>query len=583
MISNHEVTLWQKGVNEFFKNNFVNAMHYFVDVGGYPQICFNIAMIVVMYTKVIETVTLSAVAHFQKGNALFLLKSFKEAILSYFSTIELLHDSELIDYSSLGLNYKLYQCEVLSNIALCYKKTGDLNSYNNYMEKAIRSSITNVQKRIISTTNVKLFFVPYKSIFLVEGYHDKISMDQVKDSHLVSKSNSSSIENMEPSVNIDLKKESGEASNDSFRRFRKSSLPVALKRVNSAVNIPSAKLTDEELPRSKTLDRFVSPKEEPFTNNPSKPDLLPLPNIFNNFDSLVEELLQLKPSSFDTKTGNLNRTSNDKEKLNILVKEFKTSSTLGKSDNSFPGESVTSSPTIANENPSVRDDTEETQTEVSVSEDKPLEAGATYAGELTDLLKTLSNEYSNDLVQDSSPDGSTELSPSITSDSLAVILNEMDVDKNALPTIRTAQLSDPEHLVGSPSSVKLRSPAAPSQQDSPPPLPDMNLLSAIKSKLPDDLVLQTMDTNMNALLPLTTITTNKIKIKIKSNSGRNIIILVDSNLTYKNLVDKIKSKLNLSRNVNLSYVKSNEKMVIDNQSDLDSFLEYHESNVILLN
>lgn len=59
-------------------------------------------------------------AYFQEGVSNFLLGDFEEALANFNDTLLYLRGNTLIDYSQLGLLFKLYSCEVLFNRGLCY-------------------------------------------------------------------------------------------------------------------------------------------------------------------------------------------------------------------------------------------------------------------------------------------------------------------------------------------------------------------------------------------------------------------------------------------------------------------------------
>lgn len=59
-------------------------------------------------------------AYFQQGVSNFLLGDFEEALANFNDTLLYLRGNTVIDYSQLGLLFKLYSCEVLFNRGLCY-------------------------------------------------------------------------------------------------------------------------------------------------------------------------------------------------------------------------------------------------------------------------------------------------------------------------------------------------------------------------------------------------------------------------------------------------------------------------------
>ncbi len=61
-----------------------------------------------------------AVAYFQQGVSNFLLADFEEALANFNDTLLYLRGNQMINYDQLGLQFKLYSCEVLFNRGLCY-------------------------------------------------------------------------------------------------------------------------------------------------------------------------------------------------------------------------------------------------------------------------------------------------------------------------------------------------------------------------------------------------------------------------------------------------------------------------------
>lgn len=61
-----------------------------------------------------------AVAYFQQGVSNFLVGDFEEALANFNDTLLYLRGNNFINYDQLGLQFKLYSCEVLFNRGLCY-------------------------------------------------------------------------------------------------------------------------------------------------------------------------------------------------------------------------------------------------------------------------------------------------------------------------------------------------------------------------------------------------------------------------------------------------------------------------------
>jgi tetratricopeptide (TPR) repeat protein len=87
------------------------------------------------------------VAYFQQGVSNFLLGDFEEALANFNDTLLYLRGNTLIDYSQLGLLFKLYSCEVLFNRGLCY-------IYLEQMEAGMQDLQYAVKEKVVEDHNV---------------------------------------------------------------------------------------------------------------------------------------------------------------------------------------------------------------------------------------------------------------------------------------------------------------------------------------------------------------------------------------------------------------------------------------------
>ncbi|KAJ2816316.1 hypothetical protein IWW50_006542, partial [Coemansia erecta] len=72
------------------------------------------------YDKALELDQYLVVAYFQRGVARMVLQDNVEALSDFNSALKYLRDNEFIDYTQIGLDYKVYTCEVMYNRALCF-------------------------------------------------------------------------------------------------------------------------------------------------------------------------------------------------------------------------------------------------------------------------------------------------------------------------------------------------------------------------------------------------------------------------------------------------------------------------------
>ncbi|KAJ3126173.1 hypothetical protein HK098_007805 [Nowakowskiella sp. JEL0407] len=133
-----ELETWQDGVKNFEKQNWNSALDVFEPIANSAKIRFNVAMIlvntgqigdaIVWLDRAIALDNFFAVAYFQRGACFFSQDLIKEALDDFNKTLELMRNNQFIDYTQLGLDYKLFTFEILFNMGLCYSVFGDERS-----------------------------------------------------------------------------------------------------------------------------------------------------------------------------------------------------------------------------------------------------------------------------------------------------------------------------------------------------------------------------------------------------------------------------------------------------------------------
>ncbi|KAJ1796302.1 hypothetical protein LPJ59_003832 [Coemansia sp. RSA 2399] len=122
-----ELEQWNQAVEFFDQREYDSALESIADSA---KIHFNIGLIlgrkgdhnagIEAYTSALELDQYLVVAYFQRGVAKMVLQRNDQALDDFNKALQYLRDNEFIDYTQIGLDYKVYTCEVLYNRALCF-------------------------------------------------------------------------------------------------------------------------------------------------------------------------------------------------------------------------------------------------------------------------------------------------------------------------------------------------------------------------------------------------------------------------------------------------------------------------------
>ncbi|XP_021488545.1 neutrophil cytosol factor 2 [Meriones unguiculatus] len=127
------IRLWNEGVLAADKKDWKGALEAFSEVQDpHSRICFNIGCMHAIlenmpaaeqaFTRSINRDKHLAVAYFQRGMLYHSMEKYDLAIKDLKEALTQLRGNQLIDYKILGLQFKLFACEVLYNIALMHAK-----------------------------------------------------------------------------------------------------------------------------------------------------------------------------------------------------------------------------------------------------------------------------------------------------------------------------------------------------------------------------------------------------------------------------------------------------------------------------
>uniref|UniRef100_A0A8D0L2S2 Neutrophil cytosolic factor 2 n=1 Tax=Sphenodon punctatus TaxID=8508 RepID=A0A8D0L2S2_SPHPU len=121
------IRLWSKGVSAAEQKDWAAALDAFTSVQNpSSKICFNIGCIHLVLGNLAEAEQVSLMAASRELSA---INDFKEALAQ-------LRGNQLIDYKILGLQFKLFACEILYNIALMH---ANLEEWKKAEEHLIRA------------------------------------------------------------------------------------------------------------------------------------------------------------------------------------------------------------------------------------------------------------------------------------------------------------------------------------------------------------------------------------------------------------------------------------------------------------
>ncbi|ORY03780.1 NADPH oxidase regulator NoxR, partial [Basidiobolus meristosporus CBS 931.73] len=125
-----ELEQWLLATKAFDDKDYAASLDLFEGIADSAKILFNIGVIlgamndhesaIHAYVSALQLDQYFAIAYFQKGVSNMILEDFHAAFDDFNDALLYLRGNLYIDYSQLGLTFKLYSCEVLYNRALCY-------------------------------------------------------------------------------------------------------------------------------------------------------------------------------------------------------------------------------------------------------------------------------------------------------------------------------------------------------------------------------------------------------------------------------------------------------------------------------
>ncbi|KAG0359883.1 hypothetical protein BGZ54_009796, partial [Gamsiella multidivaricata] len=131
----YELDQWNEGVIAFDQGLYEDALEIFEPIADSAKIHFNIGVVLATlgdfegasaaYAQATKLDNYLAIAYFQNGVANVALEDYSKALNCFHDAYLYLRGNMVIDYTQLGLDFKLFSCQVLYNRGLCYIELGE--------------------------------------------------------------------------------------------------------------------------------------------------------------------------------------------------------------------------------------------------------------------------------------------------------------------------------------------------------------------------------------------------------------------------------------------------------------------------
>ncbi|ORX47021.1 hypothetical protein DM01DRAFT_1348799 [Hesseltinella vesiculosa] len=147
-----ELEQWQSGCSAFDGKDYDSALRTFINMADSAKMHFNIGLIfaavddheraLAAYSRSISLDPYFAVAYFQKGVSHFCLGSMEDAKREFDTAHKNLRNNQIVNYQQLGLAFRLYACEVLFNRGICRLYLGEIDPGLTDLYHAQKSKMT---------------------------------------------------------------------------------------------------------------------------------------------------------------------------------------------------------------------------------------------------------------------------------------------------------------------------------------------------------------------------------------------------------------------------------------------------------
>ncbi|KAI8808219.1 hypothetical protein BJ742DRAFT_772214 [Cladochytrium replicatum] len=160
-----ELVKWDEAVKAFSEKKWDQSLDCFEPIADSSKIHFNIAMVYInlndinsaigALTRAVTCDPFFAAAYFQRGACYFSMDVLDEAVHDFDDALTFMRSNTYIDYTQLGLDFKLHSFQILFNRGLCFAAAGksdvamqDFNEASKVMPKELRGEFQAVDEAL---------------------------------------------------------------------------------------------------------------------------------------------------------------------------------------------------------------------------------------------------------------------------------------------------------------------------------------------------------------------------------------------------------------------------------------------------
>ncbi|XJO71112.1 hypothetical protein BDV3_000683 [Batrachochytrium dendrobatidis] len=149
MALKEQLAQWSKALDYWDTNDFFGAYEQFVSFADFAKIHYNVGMCamrtnnldeaIAAFSRAITLDEYLSVAYMQIGICQYHMGEFDEALANFEESFKMLRGNFFIDYTQLGMEFQVFACHAIFNIALCHLQRGDTERGVRYISEAIKA------------------------------------------------------------------------------------------------------------------------------------------------------------------------------------------------------------------------------------------------------------------------------------------------------------------------------------------------------------------------------------------------------------------------------------------------------------